>query len=170
MIFLALMLVLWAEAVFGVVRHFNEINIVSNVLVILSILVLVVCFFNLLVQAMPVFYALAQGDKDALFNNCVQYLLKYNMGMSYVDINVFYFCILGPLVFVLLLFLDITGLHQFRWRWLAMFHEPHAWCYWLNTIIFGCCVPCCYYALYVLKRYVLNATSKAIIGEKCRFS
>lgn len=155
LVFLILMFVLWTETVYGVVRHVQQMNIISNVLIVSWLLVIALCFFQILVQATPIFQALAQGDKNTLFNNCVQYLFTYNMGLSYVDINVFYFCILGPFVFVLLLFLDITGLYKFGWRWMAVFNEPHAWRYWLNAVILGCCVPCCYYALYVLKRYVL---------------
>lgn len=156
LVFLALMSVLWVETSYGVIAHFGEMNIVSNVMLIGALLIIFLVIGWITHAAMPVFHSLAIGNKNMLFNNCVQYLLKKNLGMSYVNVNVFYFCIVGPLIFLIMAFLVITGLHRISWHWLAVFNEPHTWRYWLNTIILLFCLPCCNYALYVLKHYVLS--------------
>lgn len=153
--FLVLIAMLWAETAYGVAAHLKNMNAVSNVMLIAALLAIAVLTAKVYGEAMPVFHSLATGNKAQLFQRCVDYLNLTRGGISYVDINVYYFCLLGLFIFFIITFLDITGLHQFRWRWLAAFHEPHTWRYWLNTIILGCCVPCCYYALYVLKRYVM---------------
>lgn len=155
-VFLTLFFALWTETAHGIIAHFRDMSMVSNVLLAAVLFFIVLMLVQVTWSALPVFHALAVGDKDVLFNHCVDYLLKENLGMSYVGVNVFYFCILGPMIFLLLTFLVTTGLHQFSRHWLAVFHEPHAWRYWLNATLLFAMLPCCHYALYVLKHYVLS--------------
>lgn len=155
MFFLALMIMLWGETSWSVLQNHGGIGTTITVLLGIMLVALLIALCHIIVSVIPVFHSLAVGDKDQLFNNCVDYLNATRGGISYVNINVWYFCLLGPVIFLLLLFLNITGAQQFHWHWLAIFHEPHAWRYWLNIIILIGSVLSSYYALHVLKRYVL---------------
>lgn len=94
---------------------------------------------------------------NILFNITVVFLqiLAKIFGTNYVTVNICFYCFLGPMVFLLLMFLDITGAHQFHRHWFAVFHEPHAWRYWLNMAVLLGSVVSSYYALHILKNYVL---------------
>lgn len=153
--FMLLATVLWLETACGIVTDRTGMNIFGNILLSVALVAIAVVLGRIFLSAMPVFHSLAAGNKTQLFQNCVDYLNLTRGNISYVDINVWYFCLLGPLIYLVLIFLDIAGLHQFHWHWLALFHEPHAWRYWLNAIILLACIPASRYALFVLKRYVM---------------
>lgn len=122
----------------------------------IMLVVVLIAFCHILISAVPVFHSLAIGDKSQLFQNCVDYLNTTRGDISYVNINVWYFCFLGPVIFLLLMFLDITGVHQFHWHWLSVFHEPLLWRYWLNIVVLVGSIASSYYVLFVLKKYVIT--------------
>lgn len=156
-VFMTLIAVLWGQTAWGLTAHHHKMNMASNLLMasvlVLTGLVLMWVAWHLL----PVFTSLASGDMDQQFDNCVNYLTStYGERRStYAIVNVFFFCFLGPIFFLTLLFLIVTGFHKFSWHWLAAFHRPSAWRYWLNAMLLLLCAPSCAYALHVLKRYIV---------------
>lgn len=130
-------------------------NAVGNVLLGIALIVIAAVLGKIFLSAMPVFSSLAAGNKATLFQRCVDYLNLTRGDISYIDINVWYFCLLGPLIYLVLIILDLAGLHKFHWQFMAIFHEPHAWRYWLNTIVLLSCIPASRYALFVLKKYIM---------------
>lgn len=153
--YLALMLILWVETSWSVLQNNTSIGAVNTILIAILLVAVFVSFCHIVASAIPVFHSLTVGDKRLLFQNCVDYLNATRGGVSYVNINVWYFCLLGPMIFLMLMFLDITGAHQFHWHWLAVFHEPYVWRYWVNVAVLIGSAFSSYYALNVLKSYVL---------------
>lgn len=153
--FLTLAIVLWGETSWSIFQNHASVGTVNIIFLTILLVAFLFVICHILISALPVFHSLAIGDKSQLFQNCVDYLNATRGSISYVNINVWYFCLLGPVIFLLLMFLDITGAHQFQWHWLAVFHEPNTWRYWLNVaVVFGSVVSS-YYALHILKSYVL---------------
>lgn len=153
--FLMLMIILWTETSWSVIQNRTVLGVTNRILFSILLLAILVAVFHIVISVLPVFHSLAVGDKSHLFQNCVDYLNATRGAISYVNINVWYFCLLGPVIFLLLIFLDTTGAHRFHCSFLAVFHEPHAWRYWLNIAVLIGSVVSSYYALYVLKKYVL---------------
>lgn len=155
LVFLSLTAILWIETACSLISNHSAMPLANNLLLAASLLCIAIAMAYVATTALPVFQSLAAGNKHRLFQNCVDYLNATRGGVSYININVWYFCFIGPLMFLALIFLDIAGLHHFSPRWIAIFSEPHAWRYWLNVLVIGGSMVCSVCALNMLKKYVL---------------